>query len=163
VGDIPVIGDWSGDDGVDELGVYRPSERIFYRYGRTPIAFGDPGDVPISGNRFGARGSEVGVYRPSNSTFYFRSQTGSNTTVIAFGNVGDRPVVGDWNGETEDEVGVYRDQVFYLRYSDTVTRVIPFGDPGDVPLIGDWDDDGYDNVGVYRPSNRTFYPGPDLH
>jgi len=51
-GDIPIIGDWNGDN-VDEIGVYRPSDRRFYMRSSTGtvsvISFGITGDKPIVG------------------------------------------------------------------------------------------------------------------
>jgi ABC-type taurine transport system substrate-binding protein len=59
VGDTAIIGDWNAD-GVDEIGVYRPSVRRFFMDTDgdfiwnpavdTTAAFGVVGDLPIIGN-----------------------------------------------------------------------------------------------------------------
>ncbi len=56
-GDVPLVGDWMGN-GIDSIGLYRPSERKFFlRSINTPgqateavIQYGNPGDTPVVGN-----------------------------------------------------------------------------------------------------------------
>ena len=130
-GDQPIIGDWNGD-GIDEIGVYRPSSSRFYLDSNgngvwngaaidTTYVMGVSGDQPIIGDWNGDGIDEIGVYRPASRRFY----------LDANGN-------GVWNGSAID-----------------VTYVM--GLVGDQPIIGDWNDDGIDEIGVFRPGSRRFY------
>jgi len=183
--DIPVIGDWNGDD-VDEIGVWRPSNRRFYldvdgsdswtAGDVVTSAFGFSSDVPVVGDWNGDGVDEIGVWRPGNGRFFLDvdgsdSWTGGDSITAPFGFATDVPVVGDWNADGVDEIGVWRkgairqpgDRRFYLDTDgsgswtggDTVTA--PFGFASDSPVIGDWNGDGADKIGVWRPSNRRFY------
>ncbi|MGI9584381.1 MAG: hypothetical protein ACR2N7_02195, partial [Acidimicrobiia bacterium] len=68
-GDMPLSGDWDGD-GVDGIGVYRPSTGEFFLRNDLSsgaadesFVFGNPGDKPVIGDWDGDRTDEVGVQR----------------------------------------------------------------------------------------------------
>ena len=129
-----------------------------------PFWFGNPRDVPFSGDWNGDGVDTLGLYRRSNGFVYLRN---SNTQGVAdisfyFGNPGDLPVVGDFNGDGVDTVSIYRpsEQRFYI-----INRLgadgaglgaadysFVFGNPGDRPFTGDFDGDGIDTIGLHRPS-----------
>ena len=95
------------------------------------FTYGDPGDLPITGDWDGDRRTEVGVYRPSNATFYLRARTstGAFTTVsMRYGALGSMPVVGDWNGDRRTDLGVWHPDtaVFSLRRG-TTTESFKYG------------------------------------
>ena len=55
-GDIPVVGDWTGD-GIDTIGIYRPSTSTFYLRNSNSTGphdilavYGTTGDIPVVGN-----------------------------------------------------------------------------------------------------------------
>ena len=78
-GDNPIVGDWDGD-GIDEIGLFRPSTGFFYYRSTldTGVAdakfyFGDPGDRFLAGDWGVVDGVDTpAVFRPSTNTFYFR-------------------------------------------------------------------------------------------
>ncbi|MFC1416244.1 DNRLRE domain-containing protein [Streptacidiphilus cavernicola] len=158
------------------IGLYRPSTYSFIfdtSNSSTTVdhtlAYGNVGDIPVTGDWNGDGVDTVGVYRPSTQTFYLDdSNTVSETDhTIRIGTTGDLPVVGDWNGDGVDTVGVYRpsNRHFYLDDSLTssnVDHIVTFGNAGDQPVVGDWNGDGVDTVGVYRPGNETFYLADSL-
>jgi len=86
-GDIPVVGDWDGDDH-DEIGLFRPSDGFFYSRNTldTGVAddqfhFGNPGDEFLAGDWGVVDGVDTpAVFRPTTTTFYFRH---TNTPGIA--------------------------------------------------------------------------------
>jgi hypothetical protein len=168
--DIPIRGDWNGD-GVDTIGVFRPSTAQFLLRNSnstgTPdivFHFGAAGDLPIVGDWNGNGIDGIGVFRPSTGEFFLRNSlsTGFADFYMIFGNPGDLPVAGNWNSDSTDSIGVFRNGTFYL--TDTVCNCIPtanytfaFGAPGDLPIAGDWISIGKDTIGVYRPSVGVFY------
>jgi hypothetical protein len=124
------------------------------------IPFGNPHDVPITGDWDGSGKTQIGVYRPSNDTFYLGDAGGVAAQSLPYGNPNDVPITGDWNGSGKTQIGVYRpsDRTFYLGDINGVAATsITFGNPGDVPITGDWNGSGKTQIGVYRPSNDTFY------
>ncbi len=110
--DHPVAGDWN-KDGIDDIGVWRPSTGRFYldkdgsRTWTTGVdaitdPFGIPTDRPVVGdwNRNGV--DKIGVWRPSTGRFYLDmdgSMTwtpGVDAITASFGIATDLPVVGHW-------------------------------------------------------------------
>ncbi|MFG1675451.1 hypothetical protein [Micromonospora sp. NPDC049282] len=173
--DVPISGDWNGD-GVDTVGVFRPSTSTFYlrdtNSGDATRIFkfghGPSGDIPIAGNWDNTGGDSVGVYRPSNSTFYLTNGTTSSTNDTDYefkfghGPSGDQPVAGNWDNTRGDSVGVFRPSTstWYLTNGTTSTDYefkFGHGPSGDQPVAGDWNNNGYDSVGVFRPTNSTWY------
>jgi hypothetical protein len=134
----------------------------------TSFFYGNPGDLPISGDWDGDGDSTPGLYRQSDGFFYARN---SNDQGIAdaecfAGDPADIPLVGDWDGDGDDNLGIYRpsEQMFYL-FTITCTGSpmgaaqisFLFGNPGDKPVAGDWDGDGIDEVGLHRETTGFFY------
>jgi hypothetical protein len=131
--------------------------------------YGNPGDVPFSGD-WNCDGVEtLGLYRRSDGYVYLRN---SNTQGVAdisffFGNPGDLPVAGDFNGNGCDTVSIYRPSEgrFYiinrLGSSDgglgSAEYAFYFGNPGDKPFVGDFNADGIDTMGLHRESTGFLY------
>ena len=174
LGDVPLMGDWDGD-GVQTVGVWRPSDSAFYLGLAnvagggtvTRIAFGNSTDQPLAG-KFGTDKTRdtVGVFRASTGTFYLASANvagGGNVQVVKFASPGDSPIAGDWDGDGTTTVGIFRPSngTFYLAGSNTTgggsVSTVSFASPGDTPLAGDWNGDGITDVGVYRAPQGRFY------
>jgi len=131
--DLPLIGNWDGRDPDDEIGVYRPSQRMFERQldpAERPLdlalgelaspqhrlpdvaevnrthatVVGQAGDVPLAGYFDGDGSEDIGVFRASDRTFYL--QTSAGTVPMAYGNHSATPVVGDWDGDGRSSPGV---------------------------------------------------------
>jgi len=111
-GDMPISGDWN-DDGISEIGVFRPSTHLFYLdfngngvWNGASVDrqynFGITGDIPISGDWNSDGRTEIGVFR--NSTHFFYLDYNGN---------------GAWNGASVD-------------------RQYNFGITGDIPISGKW-------------------------
>jgi hypothetical protein len=102
-GDLAFSGDFDGD-GVDTIGLFRPSTGMFYlknthTEGPADIefAFGAPGDIPIAGDWTDQDGIDsVAVYRPSTGTFYFRytNTAGPADETLEFGVTDALPIAG---------------------------------------------------------------------
>jgi len=118
-GDVPLIGDWNGDD-CDTVSVYQPSEGRVYivnKLGQNgaslgpadfSFAYGNPSERVFSGDWNGNGVDGVGLRR--NGMMYLRNppSTGPADNVFTFGNDGEIPLGGDWNGNSTDGVAVYR-------------------------------------------------------
>ncbi|GGR92124.1 hypothetical protein GCM10010169_40610 [Micromonospora fulviviridis] len=177
--DIPVSGDWN-NDGVDTVGVYRPSTSTFYlrdvNSGAATRVFkfgsGSLGDIPVAGDWNKDGFDSVGVFRPGVSTWYLTNGTSTETNNTDYefkfgsGSSGDQPVAGDWNNNGFDSVGVFRpgNSTWYLTNgTSSATNSTDYefmfghGGSGDQPVAGDWNNNGYDSVGVFRPGNSTWY------
>lgn len=170
-GDIMFTGDWDGD-GVDGLGLYRPSTRTIQYIedltdtgGITPaFDVGNIDDLPFSGNWDGLGGDGYALYRPSTrEIFYFQESDDTEPFAsISVGDTGDEIIAGDWDGDGADGFAVYRPSTrqfwFYQEYnSDTAFLVQEVGDYGDIPVSGDWDNDGADGFGIYRTDEYRSY------
>jgi glucose/arabinose dehydrogenase len=157
-GDVRIAGDFNGD-GCDTVSVYRPSEQTFYiinelgdgdeGLGAAEIdyVFGDPGDIPFTGDFDDDDIDTVGLYRTSNGLMYFKNShtTGNADDEFYYGNPDDLFVAGDWTGDGTDTPGVFRpaDVRFYLRHMNTqgtADDIIPFGAGTMLPVAGDWGD-----------------------
>ncbi|MEA2336055.1 MAG: TolB protein, partial [Thermoanaerobaculia bacterium] len=131
-GDLPIAGDWNGD-GIDDIGVYRPSDSTFVR--RVPqksIV------VPCHGC-------------PSETVFTF------TTVTHQFGSGGDLPVAGDWDGDGRDSIGVFHGGVFQVTNDFFETNgSSTFGFIGDLPIAGDWSGLGRHQLGLFHRSTATM-------
>lgn len=163
---------------VDFLGAYKDQDQYgnpdstFYfdddwSYGRDLIVpFGQPGDVPVTGDWNGDGRMNYGVYRPDQARFFLDTDwDGIGDISRNFGRPGDIPVTGDWNGDGRADLGVYRPDTcrFYLDSDGDgmADMAIAFGRLGDIPVTGDWDGNGLTEWGIYRPGINRFYLDAD--
>ena len=173
-GDLPVIGDWSGDGrlkpGVYRSGVWFVDWNGNNQWDATDAAhvfyFGLTGDLPVMGDWNGDGHLKAGVYR--NGVWYV-DWNGNNqwdstdaAHLVIFGLPGDLPVMGDWNGDGSLKVGVYRNGAWFVDWNgnnqwdaEDAAHIIYFGLPGDLPVMGDWNGDGRLKIGIYR--NGAWY------
>ena len=115
------------------------------------IIYGNPGDVPFTGDWNCDGVATPGLYRQSDGFAYLRN---SNTTGIAditffFGNPGDLPIAGDFDGDGCDTVSIYRPaQARFFIINELGVNggglgaadfSFEYGNPGDIPVAGDWD------------------------
>ena len=150
VGDLPIVGDWDGD-GVDTIGVYRPSDATFLlRNSNTAgnpdlvAAFGFPTAIPLVGDWDGDGDTTIGVVDPASAGFFLRNENaaGNPDFQFVFGLAGDLPVAGDWDGDGAETIGIFRNGLFALRNDNSTGAAdlsFSFGQAGDRPLAGDWD------------------------
>ena len=122
-GDVPVIGDWTGD-GNAKVGIYRTSTGTWFLDANNNGVFdagdyqyqfgGLAGDIPFSGDWNGLGKSCIGIYRSIGSVWLLDLNcdgvfdNAPKDAFFPFGGVaGDVPVVGAWTGTTT-RVGVVR-------------------------------------------------------
>jgi len=107
-GDLPIAGDFDGD-GIDTIGLFRPSTGTFYlknSHAEGPpdieFAFGEPGDLPIAGDWGPQDGIDsVAVYRPGAGMFFLRyiNATGPADETLDSGLLDAIPVAGAFGYE----------------------------------------------------------------
>jgi len=162
-GDVPVPGDWNGNN-ITEMAVFRDSHTWYIDYNGNGIwdspAGGDriyitgkPGDIPVPGDWNGDGITEMGVFRGSHTWYIDFNGNGiwdsplGGDRIYTTGQPGDIPVFGDWNGDRLCEMGVFRpsDHMFYLDFNAngvwdgaSVDKRYDFGTFGDIPVSGKW-------------------------
>jgi len=166
-GDVPVVGDWSGD-GLTKIGLFRQGyfwildtngNGIFEQGVDQSTAFGGvTGDVPVVGDWNGSGRSKLGLVRMGFFWILDHNGDGSLDNVnlgggdkaFAFGGIsGDVPVVGDWNGDGRAKPGVFRGGFFWVldvngnyQFDGTgVGQDLAFSFGGiadDKPIVGRW-------------------------
>jgi hypothetical protein len=160
--------------GADSVGVVDVSQGYWWlrdaaNGDTTSFFYGNPGDVPFTGDWDCDGDDTPGLYRQSDGYVYVRN---SNTQGIAdvayfFGNPGDFPVAGDFNGDGCDTVSLYRQNegTFYVinRLGEgdaglgAADSFFVFGDPDDEPFAGDFDGDGIDTLAMQDTSTNRVY------
>jgi hypothetical protein len=177
-GDRPLAGDWNGD-GVDTVGVYRPSSpNVFYLAtsdtdgGGSPVAvsYGNGGEQPLTGDWDNGGYDKVAVVRgPNTPEFYLAPNNVPGASAFAsftYGNPGDIPLAGDWNGDGADTVGIFRRAGTTNGWALASRNIngggaltsFALGDPADLPVVGDWDANGTDTPALFRPSVTYVRP-----
>ena len=176
-GDMAMVCDWDGLDGVSTVGLYRPDSGFMHLRNSNdfgvadePFYFGIPEDQPICGDWDGNGTDTIGVYRPSTGTFYLanENETRFADVEVILSAPGTVPLAGDWDGDGNDTVGLYDPVGRTLSLTNSLTT--PTVDityayntiPEDRIITGDWDGDGVDTVGVFRPPDVAFYLRDDF-
>jgi hypothetical protein len=153
----------------DASGRFHLWEELVFGSDTSVFYYGNPGDVPFSGD-WDCDGDEtLGLYRQSDGYVYLRNSNSQGVADISFyfGNPGDIPISGDFNGDGCDTVSIYRpsEARFYiinqLGSNDgglgAADFSFLFGNVGDKPFVGDFDGDGDDTIGLHRESTGLVY------
>jgi hypothetical protein len=164
-GDLPVIGDWTGT-GNPGIGVFRRADTKWYldlngngkldncNRDRCLGPFGQPDDLPVTGDWTGTGKARIGVFDP-NTAGWQLDLNGNGVfdgcTVDAcftFGQPGDLPIIGDWSGTGKAQIGIFDASTGTWELDRNGNGVFegcsvdlclgPFGQPGDLPVSGKW-------------------------
>lgn len=119
-GDIPLVGNWDNSmDGSDEVGLYRPSNGLFFLRGDnlpvsptvTQLHLGDNGDTGIAGDWDGDGRATIGVARDFMGLggvvhYLNNAQQGDMVSeTVPWGITGDMHISGDFDGNMVDDNG----------------------------------------------------------
>jgi hypothetical protein len=141
--------DFDGN-GTSDASIWRPSTGMWFIRDIENDAWGQLGDIPVSGDYDGDGTTDIAVWRPSNGRWYLRGMTGTT-----WGTFGDIPVPGDYDGDGITDFAVWRPSNGKWFILGTGTTV--WGTAGDHPVPGDYDGDGDTDLAVWRPSNGKWY------
>jgi uncharacterized delta-60 repeat protein len=154
--------DFDGD-GRAEIGVYRPSEGIWYLQdsvtgAKRYVRFGLVGDEPVLGDYDGDAITDIAIFRHSTGSWYINYSNGQ-LGVIPFGLSNDIPVPGDYDGDGRTDIAVYRQSsgYWYLLQSTRGLEAIKYGNDVSYPMPGDYDGDGATDLAVYRSGDKTWW------
>ena len=166
-GDVPLIGDWDCD-GVESVGMYRPSTGFVYLRNRNTFGvaevdfyYGIPGDRPIAGDWDGDGCDTLAIFRPTEGRVYVSNRLGTHPAdfSFAYGSSDDVPFAGDFDGDGADSIGFARAAgltVFRNTLSSGPHEYATYHLPaGQAVVAGDWDGDGTDTPAVRNPGG-TF-------
>jgi serine-aspartate repeat-containing protein C/D/E len=126
------------------------------------FAFGQAGDVAISGDFNGDGISQIAVF--NNGTWTIDSngdgRLDNRDQQFTFGTAGDIPVVGDFDGDGISDLAIYRAGRWYIdtngnRQIDASDRVFEMEGEG-YPIAGDFNGDGKDTPVLYRSKTVDF-------
>jgi uncharacterized delta-60 repeat protein len=152
--------DFDGD-GRDDLGVFRPSDRVWYVNRSTAgFAFNQWGlssDKMVAADYDNDGKADIGVFRDG---FWYALTSSNNTLLVhSFGQAGDKPFVGDMDGDGRVDLVTRRVlpnnsiqwQVRYFGATGTsATQTVGNETVTDRPLVADLDGDGADECAFYR-------------
>jgi hypothetical protein len=157
-----VFNDFDGDTNAD-IAVFRPATATWYRWGSkvggmAPIAFGAPGDLPVSADYDGDLRMDMAIFRPSIATWYV-SCTTAGARSLTYGAPTDIPVPADYDKDGRADVAVFRPSTatWYIRRSTLGPLTVTFGGSTDLPAPADFDGDHQADFAVFRPSTATWY------
>ena len=154
--------DFDGD-GRAEIGVYRPSEGMWYLQDSVTgvkkyVRFGLAEDQPVLGDYDGDAKTDIAIFRPSTGSWYIDYSDG-RLGITPFGLSSDIPVPGDYDGDGRTDIAVYRPSsgYWYLLQSTRGFEAIKYGNDVSYPMPGDYDGDGATDLAVYRSGDKTWW------
>lgn len=152
--------DFDGDARAD-LGVFRPSDRVWYlnrsSQGFFAEQFGLTTDKPVPADYDGDGKTDIAIYR--DGFWWWINSSNGTLGVFQFGLAGDVPQPADYDGDGQAELAVFRSfaEIWYVFNLATNQSNIVYFLEYDKPVVGDYDGDGRADYAHYVRSTHSFW------
>jgi PKD repeat protein len=152
---------------VNAVGIFRnPGGTWYLDYNNTGTVdksfhFGEPGDIPITGDWDGNGIDGIAIFRPSTGYWYFDNNfDGSVDKSFRYGGSSDRIIKGDWDGDGIDGIAIFRPSTGYWYFDYNLDGIVDtsfrYGCNTDRIIVGMWQGNR-DGIAIFRPSTGYWY------
>jgi len=149
-----------------DYAIFRPSDSFWWVLNNpsgavSTVQWGQPGDIPVSGDFDGDRRFDQVIWRPTDGMWWVRRSSDGQVVTRQWGTQGDIPVSGDFTGDGVADFTVWRAstrQFFMLNSAtgDPTIKNMNSAVADDVPVSGDFDGDGRSDYVVWGDGGRWY-------
>jgi hypothetical protein len=164
--DIPVQGDFDGDDRAD-ITLFRKATGTFWTINSSdwsvvPVQWGQSGDFTVPADYDGDGRTDYAVQRNAggDGIFWIKRSSDQGVMTIPFGLAIDQVIPGDYDHDGKADLCLHRytnDTFYWLRSSDGQVGSVKWGVWGDELVAGDYTGNPGSDITIWRPADGNFY------